>query len=55
MEDEMDDKPVTSMVSALQTKDPIDVIAGLDRGEERRAPADREYKSGFEAAWDLAH
>ena len=51
----MNDKPVTHTVNTLQTKDPIDVIAGLNRGEERPVPADRESKSGFEMAWDLAH
>jgi hypothetical protein len=55
MEDEMTDKPVTRTVNKLQTKDPIDVIAGLDRREERPVPADGELKSGFEVAWDLAH
>lgn len=51
----MDDTPVTRTVSDLQTKDPVDVLAGLDRGEERVVPADREVKSGFEVAWDLVH
>jgi hypothetical protein len=55
MEDEMDDKPVTRTVNELQTKDSIEVIAGLDRGKEWPVPADRELKSGFEAAWELAH
>ena len=41
----MDRKPVTRTVNKVQTKDPIDVIAGLDRGEERPVPADGELKS----------
>jgi hypothetical protein len=55
MEDEMTDKPVTRTVNKPQTKDPIDVIAGLDRQKEGSVPADRELKSSFEVAWDLAH
>ncbi|MGO4722199.1 MULTISPECIES: hypothetical protein [unclassified Inquilinus] len=51
----MDDKPVTRTVNDLQTKDPIHVIVGLDRGEERSVPTNRELKSGFEMAWDLSH
>ena len=55
MEDEMNDKPVTRTVNKLQTKDPIDVIAGIDHREEGPVPGDRELKSSFEVAWDLAH
>jgi len=51
----MNDKPVTRTVNKLQTRDPIDVIAGVGRREEGPVPADRELKSGFEVAWDLAH
>lgn len=51
----MDEKPVARTFNDLQTKDPIEVIVGLDCGEERPVPANRELKSGFEMAWDLAH
>jgi hypothetical protein len=55
MENEMKDEPVARTVRTLQTRDPIDVVAGLDLGKEGPVPADRELKSGFEVAWDLAH
>ncbi len=51
----MNDEHVTRSVNRLPTRDPIDVIAGLDHREQEPVPADRELKSGFEVAWDLAH
>ena len=51
----MNDTPVTRIANKLQTKDPIDVMAGLDRRKEGSVPADSELKSSFEVAWDLAH
>ncbi len=51
----MNDKPITDTVNKLQTRDPIDVIAGIGRREEGSVPADCELKSSFEVAWDLAH
>ena len=51
----MDDVNVTRRTADVQTRDPIDVIAGLDHSEERLVPAERELKSGLELAWELAH
>ena len=51
----MDDVNVTHRTTAVQTRDPIDVLAGLDRAKERLVPAERELKSGFEPAWELGH
>ena len=51
----MDDVNVTHGTTAVHTRDPIDVMAGLDRAEERPVPAERELKSGFELAWELGH
>ncbi len=51
----MDDLNVTHGPSAVPTRDPIDVLAGLDRAEERLVPDERELKSGFELAWELGH
>jgi hypothetical protein len=55
MENEMDDVNVTYRTADVQTRDPVDVLAGIDRAEERLVPAERELKSGFELAWELAH
>lgn len=51
----MDDVNVTRRTADVQTRDPIDAIAGLDRVEERLVPPEREPKSGFELAWELGH
>ena len=51
----MDDVNVTRPTANVQTRDPIDVISGLDRAAERLVPPERELKSGFELAWELGH
>jgi len=51
----MDDTTVTHGTSAAQTRDPIDVLAGFDRAQERLMPAERELRSGSELAWELGH
>jgi hypothetical protein len=42
-------------LDSVQTRDPIDVIAGIERRGRRGRRAEQEFKTAFEVVWDLAH
>jgi hypothetical protein len=51
----MNDQLSLLVLDSVQTKDPIDVIAGIERRNQRRRRAVQEFKTSFEVVWELAH
>jgi hypothetical protein len=51
----MNDQLSSIAPDSVQTRDPIDVIAGIERQNKRSRPAGQELKTAFEVAWELAH
>jgi hypothetical protein len=51
MEDAMSDRISEEVAVNAETRDPIDVIAGIETGD----PLDQRPKSSFEIAWNLTH
>jgi hypothetical protein len=51
----MNDQLSSIMLDSAQTRDPIDVIAGIERRNKRRRRAEQEFKTSFEVVWELAH
>lgn len=47
----MSDRVFQEVIIEEETRDPIDVIAGIGTGEA----SDDQPKSSFEVAWDLTH
>jgi hypothetical protein len=51
----MNDQLSSIMLDSVQTRDPIDVIAGIERRNKGRRRAERESKISFEVVWELMH
>jgi hypothetical protein len=42
-------------LASTQARDPIDVIAGLERRTKGRRQREQEFTTSFEVVWELAH